>query len=71
VRDPSPRQEFEALTREELDDLVAEPLPERAALSVVNANLAVPINPAIGLNTLSDATEVAGATQNTRVEQGT
>ena len=71
MRDPSPRQEFEALTREELDDLVAEPLPERAALSVVNANLAIPINPAIGVHAVSAAADVAGATQGAPVEHGT
>jgi hypothetical protein len=45
---------YEPLTQEELDDITGEPLPEHAAMSLVNANLAIPINPALGLNVLSD-----------------
>jgi hypothetical protein len=46
-------------------------LPEREALSLVNANLAVPINLAAALNVLSDnAVAAAGATQNTPINQG-
>ena len=47
-------QEYRRLTREELDALAGEPLPERAAMSLVNANLAAPINAALALNVLSD-----------------
>ena len=39
------------------DELAAEavePLPERAAMSLVNGNIAAPINAALALNVLSD-----------------
>jgi hypothetical protein len=46
--------EYKPLTREELDRLAGEPLPERAAMSLINANLAAPINLAVAANVLSD-----------------
>ena len=46
--------EYKRLTRDELEALAGEPLPERAAMSLVNANLAAPINAAVALNALSD-----------------
>ena len=47
-------QEYRKLSREELDALAGEPLPERAAMSLINANVAAPINAAVALNVLSD-----------------
>jgi len=47
-------QEYRKLTREELDALAGEELPERAAMSLVNANIAAPINLAVALNVASD-----------------
>jgi hypothetical protein len=47
-------QEYRKLTREELDEIAGEPLPERAAMSLINANLAAPINAAVAANVLSD-----------------
>ena len=46
--------EYRKLTRAELDQLAGEPLPERAAMSLINANVAAPINLAAALNVLSD-----------------
>jgi len=46
--------EYRKLTREELNALAGEELPERAAMSLVNANIAAPINAAVALNALSD-----------------
>jgi hypothetical protein len=46
--------EYQKLTREELDQLAGEPLPERAAMSLINANVAAPINLAVALNVASD-----------------
>ncbi|HYY04350.1 MAG TPA: hypothetical protein VE736_10735 [Gaiellaceae bacterium] len=46
--------EYKQLTREELDALAGEELPERAAMSLINANVAAPINAAIAANVLSD-----------------
>jgi hypothetical protein len=47
-------QEYRQLTREELNALAGEELPERAAMSLINANVAAPINAAIAANVLSD-----------------
>jgi hypothetical protein len=47
-------QEYRKLTREELNALAGEELPERAAMSLVNANLAAPVNAAVALNVASD-----------------
>jgi hypothetical protein len=50
--------------------LASEPLPDRLAMSLVNANVAIPINAAIAANVLSDnAAAVAGATQGTPIDQ--
>jgi hypothetical protein len=46
--------EFKQLTQEELEALAGEELPERAAMSLVNANIAIPINAAVAANVLSD-----------------
>jgi hypothetical protein len=48
------QQGWKPLTREELDKLAGEPLPERAAMSLINANVAAPINLALAANVLSD-----------------
>jgi len=46
-------------------------LPKRQEMSLVNADLAVPINAALALNVLSDGSIAgAGATQNTPITQG-
>jgi hypothetical protein len=46
-------------------------LPDREALSLVNANIAVPINLAAALNVLSDSSAaVAGAAQTAPITQG-
>jgi predicted peroxiredoxin len=50
----SEQKDFKALTREELNELAGEELPERAAMSLINANVAAPINAAVALNALSD-----------------
>jgi hypothetical protein len=46
--------EYRQLTREELNAIAGEELPERAAMSLINANVAAPINAAIAANVLSD-----------------
>ena len=62
--------EFKTLTREELNELAGEELPERAAMSLVNANLAIPINAAIAANVLSDgAIAAANAEQTGPIDQ--
>jgi hypothetical protein len=58
------------LSREELDELAGEALPERAAMSLVNANIANPINAAVAANVLSDgAVAYANAAQDTPIDQ--
>jgi hypothetical protein len=62
--------EYHALTREELNQLAGEELPERAAMSLINANVAAPINAAVALNALSDnSTAYANAVQNVDIDQ--
>ena len=63
-------QQYRTLTREELDELAGEPLPERAAMSLINANLAAPINAAVAANILSDnSIAYANAEQNVDIDQ--
>ncbi len=61
---------FRRLTKDELAAVAGEALPERAVMSLVNANVAIPINIAAALNVLSDnATAVAGAAQSGDISQ--
>jgi hypothetical protein len=63
-------QDFRKLTREELDELAGEALPERAAMSLINANVAAPVNLAAALNVLSDnSVAVANAQQTAPITQ--
>jgi len=63
-------QEYKTLTREELEELAGEQLPDRAAMSLINANLAAPINAAVALNALSDnSTAYANAEQTGSITQ--
>jgi hypothetical protein len=65
-------QEYRPLTKDELTELAGEELPERAAMSLINANLAIPINAAIAANVLSDnSAALAGAIQQAPIDQGT
>ena len=63
--------EYRNITREELNELAGEELPERAAMSLVNANVAIPINAAVAANVLSDGSiAYADAAQTTPITQG-
>jgi hypothetical protein len=69
MTDQTPQQ-YKPLTREELEELAGEELPERAAMSLINANVAAPVNAAVALNALSDGSvAVAQATQNAPITQ--
>jgi hypothetical protein len=58
------------VSQQELEEQNASELPDRDAMSLVNANLAVPVNLAAALNVLSDgSTAGAGATQGTPITQ--
>jgi hypothetical protein len=63
-------QEYKKLTRDELEQIAGEALPERAAMSLINANVAAPINLALAANVLSDdAVAVANAEQIADIDQ--
>jgi hypothetical protein len=65
------QEQYKTLTREELNELAGDELPERAAMSLINANIAIPVNAAIAANVLSDgAVAYADAVQNTPIDQG-
>jgi hypothetical protein len=62
--------EYRSLSREEIEELAGEELPERAAMSLINANIAIPVNAAVAANVLSDgSTAWAQATQQTPIDQ--
>lgn len=62
--------DYRPLSHSELDQLAGEPLPEKAAMSLINANVAAPINAALALNVLSDnSTAYASATQDATITQ--
>jgi hypothetical protein len=62
--------EYKPLTREELNEIAGEELPERAAMSLINANLAAPVNAAVAANILSDnSIAYANAQQDVTIDQ--
>ena len=64
------KHEYQTLTREQLDQLAGEALPEKAAMSLINANVAAPINAAVALNALSDnSVAYANAEQTADISQ--
>ena len=64
------QSEYKQLTREELNALAGEELPERAAMSLINANVAAPVNAAVALNVLSDnSAAIANAEQTANITQ--
>jgi len=61
----------QTFNRADLEQQQMNELPNREAMSLVNANLAIPINLALAANVLSDGSIAgAGATQNTPIDQG-
>jgi len=60
----------QALTAEELEAQEGEALPDREEMSLINANVAAPINAAVALNALSDnSTATANAVQDAPITQ--
>ncbi len=58
------------LTSEELEAEAGEELPDREAMSLVNTNIAIPINAAVAANVLSDdAIAYANAEQDAALDQ--
>jgi hypothetical protein len=65
-------EQYQSLSKEELDQLAGEALPERAAMSLINANVAIPVNVALAANVLSDqSAAVAEAQQAADIGQQT
>jgi hypothetical protein len=63
-------EQYRQLSREELNTLAGEELPERAAMSLINANVAAPVNAAVALNALSDnSAAIANAEQTANITQ--
>ena len=61
----------QGLTDEELAAEGGEELPDREAMSLINANIAAPVNAAVAANILSDnSVAVANAQQYAPIEQG-
>jgi hypothetical protein len=62
--------EKKELTPEELEQQQGEEMPDREEMSLVNANLAVPVNAAVAANVLSDGSNAtAGALQQVPIDQ--
>ena len=60
------------LSSEELEAQGGEELPDREAMSLINANLAAPVNAAVAANVLSDnSIAYANAEQNVDIDQST
>ena len=71
MTDQTPQQ-YKPLTREELNELAGEELHERAAMSLINANVAAPVNLAAALNVASDdSIAYANAQQTGDITQST
>jgi hypothetical protein len=64
------KRQREELSQEELQQQQGEELPDREAMSLVDANIAIPINAAVAANVLSDdAVAYADATQDSVIDQ--
>jgi hypothetical protein len=60
------------LTPEELERQVAQALPDREAMSLIDANVAIPIDAAIAANVLADESiAAADAEQDAEIDQST
>jgi hypothetical protein len=71
TNDKTPDVHPTELTEQELQAQDAEQLPDREQMSLVNANIAVPVNAAIAANVLSDgAVAYANAAQDAGIDQG-
>jgi hypothetical protein len=58
------------LSADELDAEGVDALPDREAMSLVNAQVAVPVNAAVAANVLTDdSTATADATQDVPIDQ--
>ena len=64
------RKKRSKLSNQELENQAGEALPDREAMSLINANLAAPVNVAVAANVLSDGSVAyASATQDNTITQ--
>lgn len=62
----------QGLSVEELEGQEANQLPDREAMSLINANIAAPVNAAVAANVLSDGSlAYANAEQTVDIDQST
>ncbi len=72
MADQDPRDQNQELTQEELQAQEGAELPDREAMSLINANIAAPINAAVAANVLSDGSVAyANAEQYAPINQST
>ena len=65
-----PEDQSKELSAEELEAETGEQLPEREQMSLINANVAAPVNAAVAANILSDgSTAYANAEQDADIDQ--
>jgi hypothetical protein len=65
-----PEETRPEITDQEIDQQSGEELPDREAMSLINANVAAPINAAVALNALSDnSAAIANAEQSNDITQ--
>ena len=70
-REENTEREIPDVKDEEIQQETGEELPDREAMSLVNANLALPINAAVAANVLSDGSiAYADASQGNTIDQG-
>ena len=63
-------EKTQELSQEELEAQAGEELPDRVAMSLVNANVAAPVNAAVAANILSDdSVAIANAEQDVTIDQ--
>lgn len=63
-------QDKQGLSSEELEQQASEQLEDREEMSLINTNLAAPVNAAVGLNVLSDGSVAyANAEQDADIDQ--
>ncbi|MFP5351948.1 MAG: hypothetical protein ACLGIB_05225 [Actinomycetota bacterium] len=63
-------QNAQGLSSEELEQQGSEQLEDREEMSLINTNLAAPVNAAVGLNVLSDGSVAyANAEQDADIDQ--
>ena len=61
--------EFKQLTREELEKLAGGPLPDRAAMSLINASVAAPVDATLARSESNNSIAYGSTKQNATITQ--